>query len=358
MLQGYQLIRTTTKRSTAKCDLETYTLFLLAESKYPGCTRLAEILEGLSHDSVNRFLLRERYEPKDLFDEVQVYIDLVGGTLSGDDTVIDKPYSDPSLTELIGYFWSGKHHRVVKGIQLITLYYTDPEGKSVPINYRIYDKQEEKTKNDYFREMITEVLGWGLKPKMVTGDSWYASRENLKFLKDKELGVLMGVAKNRQVSINGGEYTQVQNLEIPEEGLVVYLKKFGRVKVFRRRFKNETERYYIMYLPDLTEMEQITRQEFKQFHSIHWGIECYHRAIKQLCGIERFMVRTTDAVRTHFFSAIRAFTQLELMRAEQLIENWYELQKNLSLQVARDFILEHLKKQVGLYAHHQTSVNA
>ena len=174
MPQGYQLIRTTTKPSTAKCNLNTYILFLLAESKYPGCTRLAEILEDLSHDSVNRFLLREQYEPKDLFDEIKVNIDLIGGTLSGDDTVIDKPYSAPSLTGLSGYFWSGKHHRVVKGIQLITLYYTDPEGKSVPINYRIYDKQEGKTKNDYFREMITEVLGWGLKPKMVTGDSWYA----------------------------------------------------------------------------------------------------------------------------------------------------------------------------------------
>ena len=62
--------------------------------------------------------------------------------------------------------------------------------------------------------------------------------------------------------------------------------------------------------------------------------------------------------RTHFFSAIRAFTQLELMRAEELIENWYEVQRNLSLQVARDFILEHLKQKVGLNAHYQFSVNA
>jgi hypothetical protein len=37
--------------------------------------RLAEILEGLSHDSVNRFLLRERFLPKDLFDEVKLYLD-------------------------------------------------------------------------------------------------------------------------------------------------------------------------------------------------------------------------------------------------------------------------------------------
>jgi hypothetical protein len=70
------------------------------------------------------------------------------------------------------------------------------------------------------------------------------------------------------------------------------------------------------------------------------------------------MVRTTEAIYTHFFSAIRAFTQLELMRGEQLIENWYELQRNLSLQVARDFILEYLKKKVELNTHNLASVNA
>lgn len=134
-------------------------------------SRLAEILEGLSHDSVNRFLLRERDDPKDLFLEVKPHINLIGGTLSGDDTVIDKPYSDPALTELIGYFWSGLHHRPVKGINLITLYYTDSEGKSVPVNYRIYNKQEGKSKNDYFREMIGEVLSWGLQPKIVTAEA-------------------------------------------------------------------------------------------------------------------------------------------------------------------------------------------
>ena len=53
----------------------------------------------------------------------------------------------------------------------------------------------------------------------------------------------MGIAKNRKVSLNGLEYTQVKNLEIPDTGLAVNLKKFGRVKVFRRNFKNETERY-------------------------------------------------------------------------------------------------------------------
>jgi len=104
-------------------------------------------------------------------------------SLSPASSVIDKPYSNPSLTELIGYFWSGKHHRVVKGIQLITLDYTELSGKSIPINYRIYNKQEGKTKNDYLIEMIIEVLDWGVQPKMVNTDAWYSSPTNLKLLK-------------------------------------------------------------------------------------------------------------------------------------------------------------------------------
>lgn len=203
--------------------------------------------------------------PAYLFDEVKPHLNLIDGTLSGDDTVVDKPYSDPELTELIGYFWSGKHHRVVKGIQLITLYYTDLSGKSVPINYRIYNKQEGKTKNDYLREMIVEVLGWGLLPKTVTTDAWYASRENLKFLKNKDLGLLMGIAKNRKLSTNGRDYTQVKNLEIPDEGLMVHLKSFGSVKVFQKIFKNQDKRYYIMFLPEEDALNQITRAEFKAF---------------------------------------------------------------------------------------------
>ena len=293
-------------------------------------------------------MLRERYEPKDLFDEVKPNINLVGGTLSGDDTVIDKPHSDPKITDLIGYYYSGRHHRAVKGIQLITLYYTDLSGKSVPVNYRIYNKQEGKTKNDYLQEMIAEVLTWGLSPKTVTTDAWYSSQKNLKFLKDKELGFLAGIAKNRSCSVDGKNFTQVQNLEIPETGLIVHLKKFGEVKVFRRSFKNETSRYYIMYIPEIDALYSISKAEFQDLHSIHWGIECYHRAIKQVCGIGQFMVRTTEAVKTHFFSAIRAFTQLELMRTEELIENWYELQRNLSLQVARDFILKHMSQKLRL----------
>jgi hypothetical protein len=36
---------------------------------------------------------------------------------------------------------------VVKGLKLITLYYPDLQGRSLPVNYRGYDTSEHKTKN-------------------------------------------------------------------------------------------------------------------------------------------------------------------------------------------------------------------
>ena len=338
----YRTIREISKPSTAQCNLEHYTLFLLSEPKHGGCSRLAEILGDVSHDSVNRFLLRERYEPKDLFDIVKAIINLGGGILSVDDTVIEKLYSDPKYAELIGYFWSSKYHKTIKGVNLITLYYSDIHGNSVPINYRIYDKNEGKTKNDYFREMLLEVLAWGLKPRIVTGDSWYSGLENLKFLRNQKLGFLFGIEKNRTVSSEPGKYSQVRTIEISEQGLITHLREFGFVKLFRKDFKKEDSRHYILYLPDEATLKKITTSEFITIHDTHWGIESFHRAIKQVCGVCRFMVRDSHAIKTHIFCSLQAFIRLELMRSEKLISNWYELQRNLFTKVLREYILENL----------------
>src|SRR4051794_1407082 len=56
-------------------------------------------------------------------------MEVEGGTLSVDDTILDKPYSQEGKTELVGYFWSGKQGRAVKGICLVTLLYTDLKGR-------------------------------------------------------------------------------------------------------------------------------------------------------------------------------------------------------------------------------------
>lgn len=333
------------KPSTACCDEEIYISYLLSEPQYTSCTRLAEIMKTISHDSINRFLERERFEPEDLFEEEQNKIEFVGGILSVDDSVIDKPYSDPSKAAFIDLFWSGKHKRVVKGINLISLFYTDIHGVSVPVNYRICDKSSGKTKNDYFREMLVEVMSWGLCPSWVTGDSWYSSLENLKFIRGQKLNFMFGIENNRIVSVERGKYIQIQKFEGWSTDIkTMYLKDYGLVKVCRQLYKN-VYRYYIMSTAELDNLENVTWVDFTRVHDAHWCIERFHRAIKQVCNIERFQVRNENPIKNHIFCALKAFVRLEFMRFDKIIPHWYDVQKNLFVEAIRNFIAKPEKYQ-------------
>ena len=329
---------TKTKPSTAKCNDEIYTSYLLGDPHNTSCTRLSEIMGNLSHDSVNRFLERERFEAKDLFEEEKDKIELVGGILSVDDSVLDKPYMDSKKASFVDYFWSGKHKRIVKGLNLITLFYTDIQGVSVPVSYRIYDKLSKKTKNDYFKEMLIEVIGWGLNPSWVTGDSWYSSLDNLKFIRKQRLNFMFAIEQNRRISIKRGQYIQIQTLEDwSADEQTVYLKDYGMVKVFRQIYK-KVYRYYIMSVSNLDDLPSIKKADFKRVHDAHWSIERYHRALKQVCSIEKFQVRKEHQIKNHIFCALKAFVRLEFMRFNDIISHWYEIQRDLFMSVIRGFV--------------------
>lgn len=303
---------------------------------------------SISHDSVNRFLNREAYTPLDLFNEAKTILNLKGGTLSVDDTVLDKPYS--KYVNFVGHFWSGKHHAIVKGINLITLYYTDINDQHQPVNFRVYDKDDEKTKNDYFQDMLKEVLVWGLEPAFVTGDSWYSCTDNLKLIRNHQLGFMFALASNRTVSLKKGTWLQVQTLDIPEEGLVVWLKEFGYVKIFRTQLKDQL-RHYAVHLPNDEPLSSFGRDRFTKLHDQHWLIEQYHRAIKQVCNIERFQVRGKFAIKNHIFAAICGYVQLQRLRSIEQIINCYQLQRDLFKDAIASFInnfmptMKHLNPQ-------------
>ena len=119
----------------------------------------------------------------------------------------------------------------------------------LPVNFRVVDQAEGKTKNELFREMVEEVLGWGLRPAVVSAESWYSGVENLKFLRKKELGFLIGLEKNRILSERPHEHVAVETLALPQSGKVLHLREFGFVSVFRMVHKNDAVRHYAQYDP-------------------------------------------------------------------------------------------------------------
>jgi hypothetical protein len=63
----------------------------------------------------------------------------------------------------VGRHWSEKHKRVVRGINLVTMVWTDGD-RVIPCDYRLYDKAKDgRTKNDHFlasgRRKTCPILG-------------------------------------------------------------------------------------------------------------------------------------------------------------------------------------------------------
>jgi Transposase DDE domain len=308
--------------------------FRLSEPSAPSGCRLAEVME-ISHDRVNRCLEREAYTPEELFTEVKAGLNVKGGTLSVDDSVLDKPYRQHMA--LVGYDGSGKPHRVVKGINLITVYYTDVHGHHQPVNDRLYDKADGKTKNDYFQDRLAEVLAWGLEPRGVTGDRWYSGVSNLKLIRDYQRGFLFALESNRRVSVEKGTGTQVQHLEIPEHGLTVWLRQFGLVKLLRTGLQDQP-RHDAVYLPDPEQLAAFDRPAVTVRHDQHWQIEQSHRVLKHVCHMEHFRVRQPLAIRHHIFAALCGYVQLPQRCVTKMISHCYRLQRHLCDEVIASFI--------------------
>ena len=136
---------------------------------------------------------------------------------------------------------------------------------------------------------------------------------------------MFAVKSNRTVSVQKGDYQQVQSLEIPEEGRKVWLRNFGYVRLYRTRLKNEL-RHYVVYTPHAG-ADPSLGSDFKQLHRHHWAIEEYHRALKQLCNIERFQVRGEQQVRNHIFASIFGYTCLQAMKVTESLRSIYSVRK-------------------------------
>ena len=67
---------------------------------------------------------------------------------------------------------------------------------------------------------------------------------------------------------------------------------------------------------------KVAHGHFVHVHRQHWSIECYHRALKQVCHAEKFFVRWKRAIGNHVFCALRAFLKLEERRCRGLIASW------------------------------------
>ena len=173
--------------------------------------------------------------------------------------------------------------------------------------------------------------GRGVQPRWVVFDSWYTSLENLKAIRDKGWFWLSQLRSNRRVNPEGGGNLPLATVAIPQEGGQVHLRGYGFIRVFRTVSKDGDVEHWAT-----NDLEMPEQQRESLAHQA-WGIEVYHRGLKQCCGVEKCQVRTAEGQRNHIRLSLQAFLRLEAHRLSAGV-SWYEAKANIIRAALRDYM--------------------
>jgi len=303
----------------AKINEEDYIDFVVASQVSYSCLeagRVQAVGEGAAaHDAYSRLLQRLEPDATALWQESEGQVAKAKGVLVLDDTTLDKPYAKKMA--LVTRHWSGKHHAVVRGINLLTLLWTDGE-RYLPCDYRIYEKASDGlSKNAHFRALVQAAAERGFTPECVVFDRWYSGLDNLKHLRHLGFRWLTRLKSNRLVNPDGTGQRPITEVVMAASGTRVHLQGYGLILVFKIV---ATDGDIEFWATNDLEMPELTRLRFAENA---WHIETYHRGIKQCCGLEKSQARLARTQRNHIGLALRAFLRLETFCFYQGL-SWFE----------------------------------
>lgn len=340
-----------------------YTDYLISAFGPTTATGMARMLEGqISHDQVTRMLASEPKNSADLWRVVKPLVRAIerpDATLSIDDSIGEKPYTDEN--GIVCWHWSHSFERHVKGIEFLTAFYNAGEV-SLPIAFDVVEKTEQYpdpktgkakrrspiTKNERYRMLLRIAVHNQVQFQYVLNDVWFASADNMKFVKrDLHKDFIMPLKTNRKVALSEhdkrrGQYVALSSLDLPADTTrEIWLEDVGfPVLLLKQVFTNDDGSTGLRYLvtSDLT----LTSDHIAKLFQKRWGIEVYHKSLKQNVSLEKSPTRTETSQRNHLFACLCAFVKLERLKMGTKL-NHFALKSKLYLSAVQSAYAELVK---------------
>jgi hypothetical protein len=318
--------------------LNLYSDYLLYSKGQTTATGLSKLLEGeISHDKITRFLSSGTFDEKTLWKKgkgvVRAYEHEEACRIF-DDTIIEKRYMDEN--EIVCRYYDHKENRPIKGINVLTAFYVaekEKESLRVPIGYRVIAKSEEYkdeksgemkrksplTKNEMMQEMIRRHMQNGVKFKHIMADSWYSSAENMRFINKRKRVFIFEMKENRKVTTGEeerekGQFERPDQIKVPEEKPVKGWIKDVQfpVMLFKQVFRNKDGTTGTGFL--VSNDESLTEDQYKTLYKKRWGVEEYHKSLKQNASTGNSPAHNEKTQSTHIFAALYEYSKLEILK--------------------------------------------
>jgi len=335
--------------------LDIYTDYLISSFGLTTGTGLSRLLEGaISHDRIQRFLASPTKGGADFWKIVKPYvrqIQAVDGIMIVDDSIAEKPHTDEN--EIVCWHYDHTSGQTIKGINFITALY-HVKGVSLPVNYHLVAKTDvyldpktgkEKrratvTKNEVYQQLLRQVTHNQIPFRYVVNDVWFASADNMMFVKHAlKRDLVMPLKTNRKLALSGaakkqGHYVRVDELVLEADTtMTVYLEGVDfPLHLVKQVFTNADGSVGILYL--VTSDLELTYDGITTIYGKRWNVEPYHKSLKQNAALSHSPTKTVTTQSNHLFASLYAYIKLEMLKVTTNT-NHFALKSKLYLRALR-----------------------
>lgn len=350
--------------------LDLYTDYLLSSFGQTSATGLSRLTEGaVGHDAVTDLLNRLQGDNRTLWQHVKPLIRQIqapDGVLLTDDSIAHKPHSDEN--GLVTTHYDHTSGQYVRGINFVSLLYQTSKGQC-PLSFEPVIKTQrcelktrkvvwrsERTKHQMFQDMVRQAHQNAVPFRYVLADSWYTNSDNINLILKLKRHYLGAVKSNLEVALSkhdraNGKFVKISSLNLqPGTVLTVFIRSVSApVAICGDIFPNKDGSVGELLL--LTTDVTMTYQQLLTTYQKRWGIEEYHKSLKQNASLEKSPTRTHRTQVNHLFASICAYVKLERLRLSAG-SNHFALKGRLYLKAMQAAFAElsTLKNQLSQYS--------
>ena len=340
--------------------VDLYTDYLLSSFGPATATGLSRVLDNaVSHDAFTRMLSDTGFDSKYLWLSCKRLVrahESPDACLVFDDTLIEKPFSEEN--GLVCWHWDHANGRHTKAINVVTAFYhSQKPGEDlplrVPVAFATVRKDEWRTdpktgkqkraspvtKNQLMQGMITQAIANRLAFKYILADSWFASAQNMRFIQRLGKHFIFDMHTNRLAAAsdkdrNNGAWTRIDALEIPANVPVkVWLKDLEfPVLLTRQVLTNQDSTTCTRYL--VSNDLELSDDDFTAHYKKRWGVEEYHKSLKQNASAAKSPAHTVTTQANHLFASVLAYIKLERLKFAHRL-NHFALKSRIYIQAAK-----------------------
>lgn len=320
--------------------LDLYTDYLITSFGQVTSTGLSALVDGeISHDRISRMLGKREFSQQDYWKAIKGIVRRVessDGIIKIDDTIEEKPHSTEN--SIVCWHYDHSKGRSIKGMNILNfVYHPHPQTNrdfSLPVAFEVVEKTEQffdvksgelkrrsaRNKNEIVRTRLRILSQLNhVKFKTVMWDIWYSSNENFDFVHKELKKTFIGAIKNnRKVALTRedkqkGKFIKISELEWGEtDKRVVFLQGLDfPVVLCKQVFTNKDGSFGELHL--VSNDLDLTARELFDTYGKRWGIEEFHRSLKQNVGLEKSPTKFETSQKNHIFASMLAWIKLEVL---------------------------------------------